>query len=249
MVAGESSCHCVECGEVCQGKFRGCSTVWERGPIEASFRHTEQDAMFGLAASPTTPTSAEKMTQSAAPTIVLPGTSLDAASESPSELRVVLRALRAELEYLTRKIDQTWAERADSVDLERTAARLTEVAEDLPNRIAGSLAAILESQHQAIMVDVDRLISEKVPEAALTQVLAELPARMAIQLADVTNRSSQRLTDLSDRIEELMVTDRAAGSQDRHLEDRNSAILAEIDQLARVVAGTVELLGERRETG
>jgi hypothetical protein len=251
MVAGESSCHCSECGEVCPGQFQGCSAVWERGPNQAEifFRHPDPEVTPGISAVPTNGAPAENMTQRAGPTIVMPGTALATASESPSELRVVLRALRAEVEYLTRKIDQTWAERADSVDLERTATRLTEVADALPNRVAGSLAAILQSQHQAVMADVDRVISERVPDAAIAQMLAELPTRMAIQLVDVSNRFGRQLTELGDRIEELLVRDGAPGVNDRQTEDRNNAILAEINQLSRVVAGTVELLGERGQPG
>ncbi|MDQ3679189.1 MAG: hypothetical protein M3378_01330 [Actinomycetota bacterium] len=34
MTAGESSCHCRQCGVVCEGQFTGCATVWANGPRE-----------------------------------------------------------------------------------------------------------------------------------------------------------------------------------------------------------------------
>lgn len=34
MRAGESACHCPQCGVVCEGQFNGCATVWAAGPRE-----------------------------------------------------------------------------------------------------------------------------------------------------------------------------------------------------------------------
>lgn len=242
MVAGPSSCRCSKCGEVCPGKFAGCSTVWERGPNQVFFRQPPAAVMIDIAEVPATPPPNGAKPQSPGPLIVLPGTKAATPPESPSELRLLLQALRAELQHLTRKIDETWADRADSVDLERAAVRLTEVAETLPNRIVRSIAEVFETQHQIIMADIDRAISERVPQAAVAEALVQLPARMAIQLAEVSNRFGERLSEVSDRIEQLMATN--TGVHDRSTAERNDAVLAEIDRLTRVVAGTVELLSE-----
>ena len=187
MVAGPSSCRCSKCGEVCPGKFAGCSTVWERGPNQVFFRQPPAAVMIDIAEVPATPPPNGAKPQSPGPLIVLPGTKAATPPESPSELRLLLQALRAELQHLTRKIDETWADRADSVDLEL-------------RRIGRSIAEVFETQHQIIMADIDRAISERVPQAAVAEALVQLPARMAIQLAEVSNRFGERLSEVSDRI-------------------------------------------------
>jgi signal transduction histidine kinase len=222
MVAGESACRCEKCGMVCKGRFAGCAAVWERGPVIVALG--EKSRQVPVAASAVS-------------------SSLPAPMSETTDLRPLLQALRAELRVLNRNIDLTWVRRDDSADLTRAAAQVMEAAEDLPSRIVSALAAALESQHRAIMADVRQAISTS--EAATAGVLEVLPRRLASQLDEFGDRFGGQLIDLRDQVQDLIDVPRAEAAAEQGEGERNHALLAEIDQLTRVVAGTIELLGQQ----
>jgi hypothetical protein len=244
MVAGESACHCDKCGMVCKGRFAGCTAVWERGPIYVPLGHLKVPAE-ALAKTENRPDSTgDPEHLEVAPVLVIspsaPGPAADTA-----DLRPLIQALRAELQVLNRKIDQTWVlRREEPNEANRAAAQVMDAAENLPNRIVAALASALEIQHRAVMAEVRHAIAVGVPDAATTEQLIGLPERLASQLDELGDRVGFRLNDLSERIQELTDIRLAVESAERAPDDRNSAIMAEIDQLTRVVAGTIELLGQ-----
>lgn len=153
MVAATDSCRCEACGAVCEGRFKGCARVWERGPIVLDITRPPRDGSRGGRATTGAPaaSSAELARSngrgtpdaSARPAVRHSGTVTD--TEADTELIATIEGIRAELRGLTAVLEEAPRHREE---------RLMVLALDLPRRVEAALVETIESGDST---DLDRL--------------------------------------------------------------------------------------------
>jgi hypothetical protein len=130
MRAGESACLCRECGVVCEGQFNGCAAVWAAGPREVVLARSGPEALDvapePLAAAQTAHQSRERVV----------GWLQDSFEGLSAQMRVLSDAVNRQQQVL-----------GDMTEAQAAAARLSELADVLPERIGQAVYEAL-SAHQ-----------------------------------------------------------------------------------------------------
>lgn len=155
MVAGDASCHCVECGVVCSGRFRGCGAVWDRGPVQQPVvrrRATKEPSVPSgpaPAESPATETAAATADE-AAPTVpVRPSSSGPGAlpagsgSDRVSAFLMALDEVRSELGALHQAVERQQEFLSAAERRERAMADVADMLDQIPARVSAAIRGAL----------------------------------------------------------------------------------------------------------
>lgn len=158
MVAGDASCHCVECGVVCSGRFRGCGAVWDRGPVqqpvvrrraakEPSVPNGPAPAESTAAAAATEP--AATATESAATAPVRPSSPgpvappVGSGSDRVSAFLMALDDVRSELGALHQAVERQQEFLSAAERRERAMADVADMLDQIPARVSAAIRGAL----------------------------------------------------------------------------------------------------------
>lgn len=172
MTAGTSSCRCEQCGVVCEGRFAGCATVWAAGPREVPLARVASDDMAPAnrpARSPAAPVIDEvsPIDVAPAPSRRLEAVAADRHPVDPGAdadvlawLRSAFDGVRAELRVLGQAVDRQERAMARTAEASEAAARLAELADGLPERIAAAVTEALATEQSATLAHVDEVLDQ-----------------------------------------------------------------------------------------
>lgn len=171
MTAGSSSCHCEQCGIVCEGKFAGCASVWAAGPREVTLvrpaagedlrpsRPNRLSRREGFprraAADVATAEPVDAVATSAGP----PATAA-AADDVLAWLRSAFEGVRSELRVLSDTVERQQRALAVVAESDQAAERLVQLADGLPDRIGGAVAEALRADHELTVARMEELVDE-----------------------------------------------------------------------------------------
>jgi hypothetical protein len=156
MLAGADACHCDVCGYVCSGRFAGCAGVWARGPRVVTF--TPRATSGVRRPRPSIPVVAPVPEERESPLAPTPSPSPGPAPRVDS----ALRDIRAELNELTRQIQQ------HNIALDRVIERmnflpaLEKLGTALPDHVVGEVRrelAGLPLLHEDLVAELRRTTS------------------------------------------------------------------------------------------
>lgn len=148
MVAGDASCHCVECGVVCSGRFRGCGAVWDRGPVQ-------QPVVRRRVAKPVPPVAAVASVDPSPAASVAPGPSPAAApsggastpiatgGDRVSAFLMALDDVRSELRDLHAAVERQQEFLAAAERRERAMADVADLLDHIPARVSAAIRGAL----------------------------------------------------------------------------------------------------------
>ena len=153
MVAGDASCHCVECGVVCSGRFRGCGAVWDRGPVaQPVVRRRPAKAPANGAAEPVGTAPAEPVMSlpampmaAAAPPVAAtaPPPVAGAGGDRVSAFLMALDDVRSELRALHEAVERQQEFLAAAERRERAMADVADLLDHLPARVSAAIRGAL----------------------------------------------------------------------------------------------------------
>lgn len=151
MVAGDASCHCVECGVVCSGRFRGCGAVWDRGPVAqtvvrrrpAKAPSNGASAPVGTAPAEPTPTPPVMPTSAPAPPVAATVPPLAASGDRVSAFLMALDDVRSELRALHQAVERQQEFLAAAERRERAMADVADLLDHIPARVSAAIRGAL----------------------------------------------------------------------------------------------------------
>lgn len=154
MVAGDASCHCVECGVVCSGRFRGCGAVWDRGPVQQPVVRRraakEPSVPSGPAAAESAANEPAATATEPAPTAPVrpsaPGRGAPPAGSGSDRVSAFLMALdevRSELGALHQAVERQQEFLSAAERRERAMADVADMLDQIPARVSAAIRGAL----------------------------------------------------------------------------------------------------------